>query len=104
MLMRSGRSGPCRVSADSPSARAAYVVFTRDGAPVGGATQHPEEPGWTPYLGVDDVDAAGRTAASAGAVITWGPEDTPYGRIVSVTDPTGAPFKLIRPILGGGPQ
>lgn len=56
---------------------------------------------WQIYFGVDDADAAATTAESLGAQIIHAPEDTPFGRMATLTDPTGAVFKIAqRP----GPQ
>jgi len=50
---------------------------------------------WVVYFGTPDTDAAlERLTALGGAVIT-GAEDTPYGRMATVADPTGARFKLV---------
>jgi predicted enzyme related to lactoylglutathione lyase len=50
---------------------------------------------WLVYLGVADVDAAAARARELGATVDGEPADTPYGRQVGVTDPTGARFRLI---------
>ncbi|PFG44713.1 hypothetical protein ATJ88_3449 [Isoptericola jiangsuensis] len=50
---------------------------------------------WLVYLGADDVDAAASRATELGATVHGEPVDTPYGRQVDVTDPTGAPFRLL---------
>jgi predicted enzyme related to lactoylglutathione lyase len=50
---------------------------------------------WGVYFGVDNTDdAADRVPALGGTVIAE-PEDSPYGRLCTATDPTGAGFKLI---------
>jgi predicted enzyme related to lactoylglutathione lyase len=50
---------------------------------------------WSVYFGVDDTDKAlARIVELGGAVVTPA-EDTPYGRLATATDPTGAEFKLI---------
>ena len=54
----------------------------------------PEEPHWAVYLGADDVDATVSRAISLGATVTMAPEDTPYGRLAVLRDPTGAEFRL----------
>jgi predicted enzyme related to lactoylglutathione lyase len=49
---------------------------------------------WSVYWEVDDVDrAAGRVGALGGSVSAE-PTDTPYGRLATVADPSGAQFKL----------
>ena len=51
---------------------------------------------WSIYFGVEDTDAAlVKIAQLAGAVVAPA-EDTPYGRLASATDPTGALFKLVQ--------
>ncbi len=49
---------------------------------------------WAVYFSVADVDTAAATAVGLGAKVLRGPEDTPYGRMADLTDPTGAAFKL----------
>jgi uncharacterized protein len=49
---------------------------------------------WSVYWEVEDVDAAiGKVKALGGSVV-MDAEDTPYGRLATVTDPAGAEFKL----------
>jgi predicted enzyme related to lactoylglutathione lyase len=50
---------------------------------------------WTVYFGVADTDAALVQAVDLGGAIVAGAEDTPYGRLAAVADPTGAVFKLV---------
>jgi predicted enzyme related to lactoylglutathione lyase len=52
---------------------------------------------WSVYIGVEDADATITKAASMGGVVVQGPDDTPYGRLASLTDPTGAMFKIVQP-------
>jgi predicted enzyme related to lactoylglutathione lyase len=49
---------------------------------------------WSIYWEVDDVDAAVDKVMSLGGSVVMKAEDTPYGRIASVTDTAGALFKL----------
>ena len=49
---------------------------------------------WQIYFGVDDADAAVATAESLGSTVIHAPEDTPFGRMATLTDPTGAVFKI----------
>lgn len=49
---------------------------------------------WLPYFGVDDTDRAAARVAELGGTVTSEPEDSPYGRICTVADPTGAAFRL----------
>lgn len=52
-------------------------------------------PQWSVYLQVKDVDAATEHAVRLGASVVHAPDDSPYGRIVALTDPTGALVKLV---------
>ena len=52
---------------------------------------------WTVYFQVDDADAAFARALSLGATEVLPVEDTPYGRLAELLDPTGARFKLQQP-------
>jgi predicted enzyme related to lactoylglutathione lyase len=52
---------------------------------------------WSIYWDVDDVDATVARARQLGGALVDGPMDTPYGRMATVTDPTGAQFKLRTP-------
>jgi uncharacterized protein len=54
---------------------------------------------WLVYFRVADADAAAARAVELGATVVEEPQDTPYGRLVDLTDVTGAAFKLIQ----GGP-
>jgi predicted enzyme related to lactoylglutathione lyase len=49
---------------------------------------------WEIYIGVDDVDDAAARAVELGGSIVLDPEDTPYGRLAKIKDPTGATIKL----------
>ena len=50
---------------------------------------------WAVYFAVADTDAAVKTAIELGGSVVIPAEDTPYGRIALVADPTGAPFRLV---------
>jgi predicted enzyme related to lactoylglutathione lyase len=50
---------------------------------------------WSIYFRVADTDAAITKAVELGATVVQPAEDTPYGRLASLTDPTGALFKLL---------
>jgi predicted enzyme related to lactoylglutathione lyase len=49
---------------------------------------------WYTYWHVDDVDAAASTAKALGGSVVQAPENTPYGRLATLTDHAGAQFKL----------
>jgi predicted enzyme related to lactoylglutathione lyase len=50
---------------------------------------------WAVYLRVADTDAAAKTAVELGGTLITPAEDTPYGRIAMVSDPTGGHFRLV---------
>jgi len=49
---------------------------------------------WEIYIGTDDVDATIAKALELGGSVVEEPEDTPYGRLAKIKDPTGATLKL----------
>jgi predicted enzyme related to lactoylglutathione lyase len=49
---------------------------------------------WSVYFNVADADATVAQAVAAGATVVDPPIDTPYGRLATLVDPTGARFKL----------
>lgn len=49
---------------------------------------------WSIYWAVDDIDATVARLGDLGGSVVMAPEDTPYGRLATVTDPAGAVFKL----------
>jgi predicted enzyme related to lactoylglutathione lyase len=51
---------------------------------------------WSVYFSVESADAAVETIVRLGGSVVQPPEDTPYGRLATVADPTGAMFKLIQ--------
>ena len=50
---------------------------------------------WVVYFAVDDADQAAARAVEHGASLTFGPADSPYGRMATLVDPVGAAFNLI---------
>ena len=52
---------------------------------------------WSVYFGVADADAALKEIVDLGGSIVRPAEDTPYGRLATAADLTGAQFKLVAP-------
>ena len=50
---------------------------------------------WSVYFGVDDSDAALAKIVDLGGSIVTPAEDTPYGRLATAADATGAIFRLV---------
>lgn len=51
---------------------------------------------WFVYFGSDAIDATLAKAVDLGGSVLMPAEDTPYGRLATAVDPTGAQFKLIQ--------
>jgi len=51
-------------------------------------------PFWSLYWEVEDIDASVIQLESLGGSVVMAAEDTPYGRVATVTDPAGAVFRL----------
>ncbi len=49
---------------------------------------------WFFFLGADDVDKTVQLIVDNGGTVVRAAEDTPYGRLAAVADPTGAGFNL----------
>ncbi|HEX7133977.1 MAG TPA: VOC family protein [Iamia sp.] len=69
--------------------RAAAGIMDASGFLPEGAPDH-----WSVYFSVADTDAAIATATELGASVIMGPDATPFGKLATLTDPTGAVFKL----------
>lgn len=52
---------------------------------------------WSIYFGVDDADATLAQAVALGGSIIHPAEDTPFGRLAHLGDPTGTSFKIVQP-------
>ena len=82
-----------------------YLTAVVDGGPVAGLMDSarflPDEvpSHWAVYFSVADVDAATDVARKHGGTVLMAPQDTPFGRMADLLDPTGAPFKLHSPTL-----
>lgn len=59
----------------------------------------PEQDGsfWRVYFAVDGCDRAIEHVRELGGLVTDGPMDSPFGRIATVEDPTGASFQIVSP-------
>lgn len=55
---------------------------------------------WSVYFAVDDADAALARVVELGGSVRTPAENTPYGRLATAADRTGAAFKLIGPSDG----
>ena len=51
--------------------------------------------GWTVYFAVDDADATLSEVVALGGEVVTAAEDSPYGRLATAADATGACFKVI---------
>jgi predicted enzyme related to lactoylglutathione lyase len=76
-----------------------YLIFGADGVQRGGIYKLNQErssrPYWLPYAEVASADAAATAATAAGGKVVVGPLEVPGGgRIVQVTDPSGALFAV----------
>ncbi|RKS73328.1 hypothetical protein BZB76_4018 [Actinomadura pelletieri DSM 43383] len=78
-----------------PDGRLVGGVFGHEGLVLGGATE--QVASWLTYFVVDDTDAAVERAVTGGGSVEEDPVDTPYGRIATVRDPFGVPFRLTKP-------
>ncbi len=52
---------------------------------------------WVVYLGSDDADATVAKAVELGGSVVRPAEDTPYGRLAVLADPSGAKFSIVAP-------
>lgn len=70
--------------------RAAAGIMDASGFLPEGVPAH-----WSVYFQVEDTDATLARATQLGGSVVVPAEDTPYGRLATVSDPTGAVFKLV---------
>lgn len=52
---------------------------------------------WSVYFGVADIDDALAKVKDLGGTVGQGPDDTPYGKLATIVDTTGANAKLVQP-------
>jgi uncharacterized protein len=81
-----------------------YVVWMRDGQPVGGMMQMsdeqfpPEVPSfWNVCFSVNDCDATVEKARELGGTVVQEPVSMPIGRFAGIIDPQGAGFAIMQP-------
>ncbi len=90
-----------KMAADEPGFRYAIVHHGDDevaGIMDAGAFLPEGVPAhWSVYLYVDDAAAAVAKAEELGGSVVFGPDETPYGTLVTIVDPTGALIKLRQP-------
>lgn len=84
--------GGTRYVTHGPEADAAYGICDAAG-------YIPAEMGsfWRVYFIVDGLDAATDRIKELGGSVLAGPDDSPFGRIATVADPTGASFQIVSP-------
>jgi predicted enzyme related to lactoylglutathione lyase len=51
---------------------------------------------WQVYFAVEDANSSIEKAVGMGATLVDGPDDTPFGRLATLADPTGARFKIVQ--------
>jgi predicted enzyme related to lactoylglutathione lyase len=51
---------------------------------------------WQVYFAVENADTSIEKAVGMGATLVDGPDDTPFGRLATLADPTGAMFKIVQ--------
>ncbi|MER6129822.1 VOC family protein [Streptomyces sp. NPDC001795] len=78
-----------------------FRIFELGGEPVLGRMKMTDDfpPEVPPYINVyftvDDCDAAVDRATKHGAILRFGPMDSPFGRFAALSDPQGANFSVI---------
>ncbi|GAA4227127.1 VOC family protein [Actinomadura meridiana] len=77
-----------------PDGRFIGGVLGGEGLVLGGGTG--EVASWLTYFAVEDADAAVEVVRGGGGTVDEEPADTPYGRIATVRDPFGVPFRVMR--------
>ena len=87
------------VMSDTPEFR--YTTLGEGDAAKAGimdATSYTDEwsPGyWSIYFAVRNTDEAVQKAVELGGTLVTGPNDTPYGRLAELRDPTGLGFRIM---------
>ncbi len=72
-----------------------YTTFKPSDGPGGGMMSFPGPYAWTPYIGVEDIDAATEKAKSLGATVIIGAKEIPHvGWFSLMQDPTGVAIAI----------
>lgn len=78
-----------------------YRFIQANGVNVGAIMRKPPQrpaPGWTFYIGVDDIDRAAKAVTDGGGQVLFGPMEIPGGEFsLNGMDPQGAAFGLVGP-------
>ena len=87
-----------RTMSDEPEFR--YTTHGEDDGALAGIMDDSSLPegapaAWAVYFEVADADAASARVVELGGSVEGDPVDTPYGRLASAADPTGARFRLM---------
>ncbi|XAS68470.1 VOC family protein [Micrococcaceae bacterium Sec5.7] len=59
---------------------------------------------WQIYFAVENTDQSIEKAVGMGATVVQPAEDSPFGRLATLTDPTGATFKVVEDLGQGGQE
>lgn len=79
----------------SPPGAPVYAIAALDGRDVAGIGQAQDGPAaWNTYIAVDDAGATAAALSAAGGEVIEDPGEGPFGRAVTLRDPTGVPFRL----------
>ncbi|MFG2747387.1 VOC family protein [Streptomyces xanthophaeus] len=86
-----------------------YLTLRLEGRPVaavrgvGRSLPHDRGPHWMAYFEAEDPDSAAARVVALGGRVVEPPREGPIGRQVTVADPEGAVFTLVRSAHGPGP-
>ena len=91
-----------RASADPMPGGMEYYVLKHGDKPLGGIMQIQPSWGdfrvqWTPYFAVANADEAVAAATRNGGRAMSKVDDSPFGRLAALADPSGAFFKVLQP-------
>jgi predicted enzyme related to lactoylglutathione lyase len=83
---------------DAPDFR--YTTLGKDEHAVAGIMAVDGPSHWSAYLTVADTDDTVTRAVGLGGSVVEAATDTPYGRLATIADPGGVPFKVMGPNRG----